>query len=167
MPESVSVKNRLHLDVHVAAVAELVDRGARVLDTSHPWTVLADPEGNELCAFVRAPAKLPAYRLYELVLDSVEPELVARWWADRFGIRPEGDGEVWSVGPGAGLPWELVFVAVPEPKTVKNRVHVDVWGSTDELVTAGARLLRARGGDIGWNVLADPEGNEFCAFTPG
>jgi len=61
------------------------------------------------------------------------------------------------------------FVPVHEPKTAKNRVHWDVTvpdvESVAALVTAGATLLREPGGDIGWHVLADPEGNEFCAFT--
>jgi len=55
---------------------------------------------------------------------------------------------------------------VPEPKTVKNRVHWDVFGDVDRLVEAGARVLRERGGDISWTVMADPEGNEFCVFDP-
>ena len=63
MPEPRTVKQRVHLDVHVAAVADLVDLGATVLDDSQRWTVLADPEGGELCAFVRDPASLPDYRL--------------------------------------------------------------------------------------------------------
>jgi len=56
---------------------------------------------------------------------------------------------------------------VPEPKTTKNRVHVDV--TTDDLaalVAHGARVLRAKGdNELPWTVLADPDGNEFCAFT--
>ena len=60
----------------------------------------------------------------------------------------------------------MVFARVPEPKTVKNRLHWDVHGELDELLDAGARLLRARGEDIDWHVLADPEGNEFCLFAP-
>ena len=55
---------------------------------------------------------------------------------------------------------------VPEPKTVKNRVHLDVDGDRDALVAAGATLLRVRDAVIGWDVLADPEGNEFCCFAP-
>ncbi|MBA2716656.1 MAG: VOC family protein, partial [Propionibacteriales bacterium] len=56
---------------------------------------------------------------------------------------------------------------VPEPKTVKNRIHWDVKvASPDDLVNAGARLLRERDDEISWYVLADPEGNEFCAVTP-
>jgi hypothetical protein len=58
------------------------------------------------------------------------------------------------------------FVPVPESKTAKNRVHWDVTASEPAaLVAAGATLLREPGGDIGWWVLADPDGNEFCAFT--
>ena len=55
---------------------------------------------------------------------------------------------------------------VPEPKRAKNRVHWDVWGNASALVAAGATLLRAHDTEIGWDVLADPEGNEFCVFAP-
>ena len=54
---------------------------------------------------------------------------------------------------------------MPEPKTVKNRIH---WDVDDRRRPAahdhGARVLRAPDDEIGWTVLADPEGNEFCAF---
>jgi hypothetical protein len=54
-----------------------------------------------------------------------------------------------------------------EPKAVKNRIHWDVTVHTvAPLVKVGATVLREPGGDIGWHVLADPEGNEFCTFTP-
>jgi hypothetical protein len=60
------------------------------------------------------------------------------------------------------------FAPVPEPKTVKNRIHWDVWADdVQPLLDAGATLLRARDDEIGWDVLADPEGNEFCVFRPG
>ncbi len=59
---------------------------------------------------------------------------------------------------------ELVFV--PEPKTVKNRIHWDVTvAAVDDLVKAGATVLRPQDDEIRWTVLADPEGNEFCAFV--
>jgi predicted enzyme related to lactoylglutathione lyase len=50
---------------------------------------------------------------------------------------------------------------------VKNRLHIDVTtDDLDALVARGARVLRAKGdGGLGWTVLADPDGNEFCAFT--
>ena len=62
----------------------------------------------------------------------------------------------------------ICFEPVPEPKTVKNRVHIDVTtDDVDALVAHGARVLRAKGdGGIGHTVLADPDGNEFCAMTP-
>jgi hypothetical protein len=168
--EPKTVKQRVHLDLHVAAVSDLLDLGATVLDDSQRWTVLADPEGGELCAFVRDPDTLTGYRLYEVVVDSADPAAIATWWADRFGVPVQhgtdtADGEFsWLEGP-PGPPFEMVFGRVPEPKAVKNRLHWDVRGNTDELVAAGARLLRARDDEIGWDVLADPEGNEFCVFA--
>ncbi len=67
------VKNRLHLDVYAASIDELVDLGATVLapaeDTGLGWTVMADPEGGEFCAFLRDPAELPAYRLHGIGID--------------------------------------------------------------------------------------------------
>ncbi len=76
----------------------------------------------------------------------------------------------------AGVGPAMWIVPVPEPKTVKNRVHIDVVGDTQALLAVGARLLRARDagpdddpeqGGIEWDVLADPEGNEFCCSAPG
>jgi hypothetical protein len=168
VPEPRTVKQRVHLDVHVAAVDDLLRLGASVLDDSQPWTVLSDPEGGELCAFVRAPEDLPAYRLYELVVDAVDPEAVAAWWGERFGVpvqRQDGEDFCW-LEDVPGMPWAVVFGAVPEPKRVKNRIHWDVWGSAPDVVEAGARLLRPQDDEIGWDVLADPEGNEFCVFAP-
>ena len=60
-----------------------------------------------------------------------------------------------------------MFAPVPEPKTVKNRIHWDVE-TTDvqALLDRGATVLRGPDDDIDWHVLADPEGNEFCAMRP-
>jgi hypothetical protein len=81
-------------------------------------------------------------------------------------VRSDADATFCWLEAVPGMPWEMVFQPVPEPKTVKNRIHIDVSGRTAEVVAAGARLLRARDDDIGWDVLADPEGNEFCVFAP-
>ena len=148
VPEPKTVKHRVHLDVHVAAVADLVALGATVRGDSQPWTDLADPEGGELCAFVRDPARLTDYRLYEVVVDSADPAAIATWWADRFGVAVEhGDGHrrrgvllAWRVRRDRRSRW--CSAKVPEPKTVKNRLHWDVRGEVDELLAAGARLLR-------------------------
>ncbi len=62
------------------------------------------------------------------------------------------------------MPFEcFVFDAVPEPKTVKNRIHWDVYGNVDDFLAAGATQLWDT---KRWTVLADPEGNEFCVFPP-
>lgn len=166
VPEERTVKNRVHLDVDVASVDEVLAAGARVVDDSLPWTVLTHDQAGELCAFVRSPERLRPYRMYELVVDCADHERVAAWWAARFGVEAQSDGEVAWIGGGDGPPWEIVFAHVPEPKKVKNRVHWDVRGATPDLLAAGATLLRAHDDEIGWDVLADVEGNEFCVFAP-
>jgi hypothetical protein len=167
VPEPVTVKQRVHLDLHVAHVVDVLELGATVVDgDSFRWQVLRDPEGGELCVFERA--ELPRERLYEINVDSVEPESIATWWADVLGARAGHDA------PGAsyvdripGAPFEnLVFAPVPEPKTVKNRIHPDVvCDDIPELVARGATVLREPDDEVRWTVLADPEGNEFCGFT--
>jgi len=167
VPEPRSVKQRVHIDVHVAAVSDLIKLGAVIVDAAQPWTVLADPEGGELCAFVRDPDALPDYRIYEVVVDAADPVTIASWWAERYNAdvcHDQDRGFSW-IDEVSGMPWPMVFQSVPEPKTVKNRIHWDVWGETATFLTAGATLLRGRDDEIGWDVLADPEGNEFCVFT--
>ena len=170
VPEPVSVKQRVHLDVHAAAVADVLDRGATPLDLeSFRWRVLRDPEGGELCVFERD--EVPARRLYEVVVDSADPATLARWWAGAIGGRCSVDAERgWaSVEEIPGAPFDcLVFVPVPEAKTVTNRIHWDVDVADVAVLTErGARVLRGPDDDISWTVLADPEGNEFCAFLGG
>ncbi len=165
VPEEKTVKNRVHLDVLTDSVDSLLALGARRAPGygGDPWTVLLDPEGGELCAFVRD-GDLPAYRGLELVLDSVDPEAQARWWGAVFGSVAENEGDPWwSIGGVPGFPMEaLVFDPVPEPKTVKNRIHWDVYGDVRELAAAGATVLAEL---PRWTVMADPEGNEFCVFA--
>ena len=167
VPEPVTVKQRAHLDLVAVDVADVLALGATPLDlTSFPWKVLRDPEGGELCVFEREEAR--PYRLYEIVVDAADADAQAQWWADVLGGRWEHADEGWaSVEDIPGAPFAcLVFVPVPEPKTVKNRIHWDVDAATiDQLTARGARVLREPDGDIRWTVLADPEGNEFCAFV--
>jgi predicted enzyme related to lactoylglutathione lyase len=172
VPEPKSVKHRVHLDVLCASVDDLIALGASRVEQPAPdlpWTVLADPEGGEFCAFVRQPAELPAYRMHELVIDCAEPREIAQWWADVFGAKLDGreDKGWWWISDIPGVPFgDWDFVPVPEPKTVKNRIHWDVLvESVDDLVAAGATLLRGPTEADAWSILADPEGNEFCAFV--
>jgi Glyoxalase-like domain len=165
VPEPRTGKNRLHLDVHAGSVEEIVLLGANVLDDTLPWTLLADPDGGEFCVFVRD--EPPPRRLYELVLDARDPEATARWWAGLLGGRLEPGAEgSWAIGEISEAPFEWFCVnATAEPKSGKNRVHLDVvTEDVGRVLAHGARLVRARDTEISWDVLADPEGNEFCAF---
>ncbi|TCN34812.1 hypothetical protein EV644_11861 [Kribbella orskensis] len=166
-----TVKQRVHLDLLTSSIEELERLGAKVrspiTDEQH-WAVMEDPEGGEFCGFVRD--KVPAYKLMELVVDSADPEAQARWWAGVLGVEvANNSGKPWywlENVPGLPFPY-WVFVPVPEPKTVKNRIHWDV--TADDLqpvLDAGATLLRRKDDEIGWQVCADPEGNEFCVFLP-
>ncbi len=163
VPEPKTVKNRMHLDVHAGSVQELLDLGATIVDEQLRWTVMTDPEGGEFCAFVRE--EPPAYRLYEVVLDAADHRAVGRWWSDLLGGRCIDEGKDFvSIADVPGAPFEYLDVGtVPEPKTSKNRVHLDVVGDTAEIVARGATLLAEF---PRWNVLADTEGNEFCVFPP-
>ena len=139
------------------------------------WAVLVDPEGNELCVSIE-PAGRPAgeapdgppARAFALCVDSARPVETAAWWCSVVGgqVAPGPDGQPrWLVGAaGLGdLTWK--FVPVPEAKSVKNRVHWDVTTpDVAALVAAGAMVLREPDEEVRWTVLADPEGNEFCAF---
>ncbi|MDQ1744885.1 MAG: hypothetical protein QOE23_3224 [Pseudonocardiales bacterium] len=103
VPEPKTVKNRVHLDVHAGSLAELTDRGARVVpaDAELPWTVLTDPDGQEFCAFVRESSidKVPDYRLYEVVVDCAESETesLVRWWASVLGGELERGEDDWGL----------------------------------------------------------------------
>jgi len=165
VPEQKAVKNRVHLDIYTRSLAGLEALGATVVEPFPRWTVMADPEGGEFCAFPRD--EIPAERLHGLVVDCADPGATAAWWGSVYGVDVKDNGGWHTLEGIPGMPIQTMdFVPVPEPKTVKNRVHWDVT-ITDvaELLSAGATLLRERDGDIGWHVLADPEGNEFCAFT--
>lgn len=110
----------------------------------------------------------------QLAIDCADPDALAAWWAEVLGWDLAGDedaeeGEV-GIRP-ADRSAEWLFLKVPEPKTVKNRLHVDLRPANDsDQATELARLLElgatpvdvGQGPDVLWHVLADPEGNEFC-----
>ena len=169
VPEPKSVKNRVHLDVS-AATSVLPGTTALSEEGEFPWRVLAGPEGDELCTFVVDP--LPEYRLREVGVDCVDHRAVSAWWAGVWGgtVGVDDDEDFSWVADIPGVPFDgFAFQDVPEPKTVKNRVHWDVTlepgvGVAD-LVAAGATVLRPVDDDISWTVMVDPEGNEFCVFA--
>ncbi len=114
-----------------------------------------------------------ASALMEIVIDCRDPRRVAGFWAEVLGwtLTEEEDGLVWlsSTGDHVSPDPLLVFAAVDEPKTVKNRLHLDVCPSgcdqaeeLERLLALGARPVDVGQGDAPWIVLADPEDNEFC-----
>jgi hypothetical protein len=101
-------------------------------------------------------------RFHELIVDADDPKAITQWWADVFGLTPRNEGEEWwwlEEVPGLGC--TVVFQPVPEPKTVKNRMHWDLYGVVDDFVSRGAKVLQEL---PYWTVMSDPEGNEFCVF---
>jgi hypothetical protein len=177
VPEPRSGKNRVHLDVDVASVAPLVDAGATMVlpaeESGFAWSVLADPDGGELCAFVRdGQVPDPPARRYEIVIDTADASSAhaqAAWWAGVWGGRVVDDDRGFSwIEQVPGVPFDAVtFIPVPEPKTAKNRVHWDVTcGDVAALVARGATVLAEPTERTPWHVLADPDGNELCAFPP-
>jgi hypothetical protein len=123
---------------------------------------------GDLALVNRVPeAKTVKRRLHELVVDAVEPASIASWWGDLLGGTTVHDPRGYSfVTDIPGAPFEAwSFVPVPEPKQVKNRIHIDVFvDDVTAVITAGATVLRSKDHEIRWHVLADPEGNEFRVF---
>jgi len=170
VPEPHEVKNRVHIDISARSLEEF--NGLKRL--SEPgqfrWTVFADPEDNEFCVFVEEGAA--DYRLKAVIVDCADPRAMAAWWQQVLGgTLGSNEKNNWHwITDIHGVPFEgLDFVPVPEPKTVKNRVHWDV-GLNDgvevaDLEAAGATVLRLPDDEIRWTIMADPEGNEFCLFA--
>jgi hypothetical protein len=120
-------------------------------------------------------------RLIEVVVDCHDPERLAAFWCEVLGwevIDRDGDTvEIGSWDPTAEefrarqMPPTLIFIPVPEGKTVKNRLHLDVSpveGTTEDEVTRLLALGAKRGEHqtegAGWVVMTDPEDNEFCVL---
>ncbi|SNS92853.1 hypothetical protein SAMN04488107_4330 [Geodermatophilus saharensis] len=134
----------------------------------------------------------------QVTIDATDPHVQADWWAEALGWQVEPQDEalirrmvaaghateadttthrgrlVWAVGaaitsPDPGRP-RVLFQRVPEAKTVKNRVHLDVHVGAERREAEVARLLgmgatelwRESQGPYVWATLADREGNEFC-----
>ncbi|MFE9779383.1 VOC family protein [Streptomyces sp. NPDC005775] len=118
-------------------------------------------------------------RFAELVIDCHDPERLAAFWCEVLDFkvieRAQGKVEIGSWVPtveevrARQMPPTLVFIQVPEGKTVKNRLHLDVSpidDSTDNEVTrllglGAAKVDVGQGSGRRWVVMADPEGNEF------
>ncbi len=178
-------QNRIHLDLTTSSrqdyddtIRELLAAGARHVDVGQrpdePHTVLADPEGNELCI--------------------IEPGNNFLAGCERIGaINCDGTrrvGQFWSAALGWPLVWdqdEETAIRAPDgtgplitwsgpplkPKRGKNRLHLDLasvegdqHGEVERLIALGASRVDIGQGDAPWVVLADPDDNEFCVLGP-
>ncbi|MGW0043533.1 VOC family protein [Rhodococcus sp. NPDC003348] len=135
---------------------------------------------------------------FQVTVDSQRPHELAKWWAQTLGWRVEPSDEdfirgvvaagqaseddteifegvlVWKAGAGISDPEHperprVLFQWVPEGKTVKNRMHLDLrvgddrQAVADALVERGATILHhAEQGPFRWITMTDPQGNEFC-----
>lgn len=112
-------------------------------------------------------------RLSHTTWDALDPFPIAEFWRELMGweiSEPQcyepGSDECYLITPDG---YTVLFFRVPDAKKIKNRAHMDLVpdGSTrDEEITRaeklGARIVDDRREDLGWAVMADPEGNEFC-----
>jgi len=134
---------------------------------------------------------------FQVTIDCADPHPLADWWAEALGWNVEPSNEafiremvdkgyatedqttthqgtlVWREGAAIVHPESgrrMLFQLVPEPKTVKNRVHLDVRigaekveAELERIIGLGATMLhRGRQGPYSWVTIADPEGNELC-----
>lgn len=130
-------------------------------------------------------------RLQECVVDCADPSTLSRFWAAALGYEVLDESpDVVEIGPagstdaqrladlrsGPAVP-TLLFIRVPEPKTVKNRLHLDLnpidsdqASEVSRLQALGAKVTDLAPADASWVVMTDPEGNEFCvlrSLAPG
>ncbi len=114
-------------------------------------------------------------RIAVLAVDASDPALLAEFWCRVLGweVREQEDGNI-SIGTAAGeAAWSMDLLQVPEAKTVKNRLHLDLRADgtgtdaeLERLLALGARRVDVgQEPDVSWTVLADPEGNEFCLLS--
>jgi hypothetical protein len=112
--------------------------------------------------------------LATIAIDAVDPRPVADFWCAVLGwIVLEHDDDGVSIGSPDGLTPTIDVWHVPEPKTVKNRLHLDLRADGIERDAELQRLLGlgatrvdvGQAPDVSWVVLADPAGNEFCLLS--
>jgi predicted enzyme related to lactoylglutathione lyase len=137
-------------------------RRNRVCVARHaPFVVAADP----------GPAATRPV-LSTVVFDCSDPERLARFWGELLGVGVAYRDSTWVALDRTEQGGRIAFQPVPEPKAVKNRVHVDLL--VDDLADHTAAAVALGASIVGvvveehngsYQVLRDPEGNEFCLVT--
>ncbi|MGD0555815.1 MAG: VOC family protein [Streptosporangiaceae bacterium] len=113
-------------------------------------------------------------RIASLVIDAADSELLAQFWSAALGWQIVERGDYGASIGTPEAPFEIDFRTVPDgPKTIKNRLHLDIKpvhrdqkAELSRLLALGARHTDVGQGDRNWYVLTDPEGNEFCLCRP-
>lgn len=104
----------------------------------------------------------------QVVVEAVDPEGLGRWWLGLLGwVVVNDDPNEFEIRPSVDQMPGLLFLRVGRPKAGKNRLHLDFRPDdqpreVERALAHGAVRIDVGQGDVGWEVLADPEGNEFC-----
>ncbi|MGY4965061.1 VOC family protein [Streptomyces sp. 900105245] len=176
-----ATKNRVHLDLATTSAAhytELVARvralGATPADVGQgdvPWTVLADPEGNEFCVLEPRDLYRGTGPIAAVAVDCENPRAMAGFWGEALDWTVhEVTDDLARLRSAKGNGPYLEFLRTPDVKTVPDRVHLDLLpypgddkaAEVARLRTLGATDLDIGQGDVPWTCLIDPEGHEFC-----
>ncbi|MCL8014994.1 VOC family protein [Streptomyces sp. AS02] len=181
-----ATKNRVHLDLATTSaahqaelIARLKDGGARPVDVGQggdvPWTVLADPEGNEFCVLEPREIHRDTGPIAVMVVDCADPRAMARFWGEALDwtLHEVTDEHALFRSPKGVGPY-LEFLRTPGARTVPDRIHLDLLPYPGDDKEAEVSRLRALGatdldlgqGDVPWTCLTDPEGHEFCVLAP-
>jgi hypothetical protein len=108
----------------------------------------------------------------QIIVDSHDPAALGRWWCEALGwVVVNDDPHEYEIRPAPDRMPGMLFVAVTEAKSMKNRLHLDLrpgnqTAEVARLLALGAtRAAVGQGEEASWVVLADPEGNEFCVLS--
>jgi len=106
----------------------------------------------------------------QTIVAARDPGGLGSWWRDALGwVVVNDDPDEFEIRAESDRLPGLLFVPVAEPKTIKNRLHLDFRpddrdAEVERLLALGARSVDVGQGERSWVVLADPEGNEFCVL---
>jgi predicted enzyme related to lactoylglutathione lyase len=111
-----------------------------------------------------------ALKWEQIVISAQDPATLGQWWCDALGwVVVDDEPPVFEILPEPDRYPGIMFLPLEEPKSAKNRLHIDLRpddqeAEVDRLIALGASRVDIGQGDASWVVLADPEGNEFCVL---
>ncbi|VXB89832.1 VOC family protein [Aeromicrobium sp. 9AM] len=178
-------QNQVHFDLTSATpeqqqetVARALELGGQHIDIGQTpddgHVVLADPDGNEFCV-IEAGNNFLADTAFIGAINCDGSQEVGYFWSKALDwpLVWDQDEETAIQAPegGSKMSWGGPPVA---PKTGKNRIHLeiappagsDLQAEVERLVELGAKRIDIGQGDVSWEVMADPDGNEFCVLSP-